>query len=341
VTRTLRLAAVGLTVAAVTLSAPACSKPSSQAAAGGSKTAAAADKQLKIGFLGFAKANSFAQAAWAGVQEYAQGHNATATFLDSNFDGPTQVNQLQDAITSKAYDVVIIQANDGTAMVNPVKQAIAAGITVVVEFTPVGGRYDTPEPQVPGTINIIDPPTVNGVGLSKLGLEACKTVTSGACTVAYLQGFANYPLDAARTKAAADALKAGGATVISNLVGGYTADTGRAAMQNLLQAHPEVNVVIGSSQALEGATPLASGKKIAFVGNGGSTQAFDYVNKGTWYGVYDVPEKSDGAKAAELGLDKARGKNVPTSLVTCEVLTKFSCLGTKATLSGLTADYSD
>jgi ribose transport system substrate-binding protein len=301
------------------------------------------DKQLSIGFFGFAKANSFAQAAWAGVQEYAKAHNATTTFLDSNFDGPTQVNQLQDAVTSKRYDVVIIQANDGTAIAAPVKQALAAGITVVVEFTPIGGRFDTAEPQIPGTINIIDPPTVNGVGLAKLALEACKAGGHATgCKVAYLQGFANYPLDTARTKAAVDALKAGGAAdVVSNLVGGYTPDAGRAAMQNLLQSHPDINVVIGSSQALEGATPLAKGKGIGFVGNGGSTQAFGFVADGTWYGVYDVPEKTQGAKAAEFGLMKARGGNPPVSSNTCSLITKFECLGTKATLAGVTADYSD
>ncbi|TCC32586.1 sugar ABC transporter substrate-binding protein [Kribbella sindirgiensis] len=330
---------VGVT-AALAISIAACSKPATSTA-GGAPTSVAADKQLKIGFFGFAKANSFAQAAWAGVQSYAAANNATATFLDSNFDGPTQVNQLQDAVTSKRYDIVIVQANDGVAMVNPIKQAIAAGIVVVVEFTPVGGKFDTAEPQVPGTINIIDPPTVNGEGLAKLGLEACKTVTGGACKVAYLQGFANYPLDTARTEAAVNALKAGGATVVSNFVGGYTPDAGRAAMQNLLQSHPDVNVVIGSSQALQGATPLAKGKKIGFVGNGGSTQAFGFVNDGTWYGVYDVPEKSEGAKAAELGIAKARGKDVPASTVACTALTKFECLGTKETLKGLTADYSD
>jgi ribose transport system substrate-binding protein len=338
VKRVARLIAVGLT-AVVAVSA--CSKPDSKTA-GSAATAAPADKKLSIGFFGFAKANSFAQATWAGVQEYANAHNAEATFLDSNFDGPTQVNQLQDAVTSKRYDVVIVQANDGTAMINPIKQAVAAGITVVIEFTPVGGQYDSATPQIPGTVTVIDPPTVNGVGLAKLGNDACKTVTSGACKVAYFQGFANYPLDTARTKAAVDALKSGGASdVISNFVGGYTPDSGRTAMQNLLQAHPDVNVVIGSSQALEGATPLAKGKKIAFVGNGGSTQAFGFVNDGTWYGVYDVPEKSEGAKAAELGINKARGQTVPESTVTCETLTTFNCLGTKDTLKGLTADYSD
>ena len=112
-------------------------------------------------------------------------------------------------------------------------------------------------------------------------------------------------------------------------------------MQNLLQSNPDINVVIGSSQALEGATPLAKGKKIQFVGNGGSTQAFAFVENGTWYGTYDVPEKSEGSKAAELGLAKARGGNPPVASNACTVLTTFECLGTKATLAGLTADYSD
>ena len=339
-TRALRLAAVG-GAAALALVLAGCSKPATTGTSATPTSSASANKKLSIGFFGFAKANSFAQATWAGIQGYAATHNATATFIDSNFDGPTQVNELQDAVVAKRYNIVIIQANDGTAMVQPVQQAVRAGITVVIEFTPVGGKYNTAAPQVPGTINIIDPPTVNGVGLAKLGLEACKTVTSGKCNVAYLQGFANYPLDTARTAAAVAALKAGGATVVSNFVGGYTSDSGRAAMQNLLQADPNVNVVIGSSQALEGATPLAKGKKIAFVGNGGSTQAFGFVKSGVWFGDYDVPERSEGAKAAELGIDKARGMNVPDSEIACQVLTTFSCLGTKQTLQGQTATYSD
>jgi ribose transport system substrate-binding protein len=340
VTRALRLAAAGAAGLALVLAG--CSKPATTSSSTPTSGASAAsNKKLSIGFFGFAKANSFAQATWAGVQEYADAHNATATFIDSNFDGPTQVKALQDAVVAKRYNIVIVQANDGTAMVQPVEQAVRAGITVVIEFTPVGGKYNTAAPQVPGTINLIDPPTVNGVGLARLGLEACKTVTSGKCNVAYLQGFANYPLDTARTNAAVAALKAGGATVVSNFVGGYTQDSGRAAMQNLLQADPNVNVVIGSSQALEGATPLAKGKKIAFVGNGGSTQAFSYVRSGVWFGDYDVPEKSEGAKAAQLGIEKARGQNVPDSQVACQVLTDFSCLGTKQTLQGQTATYSD
>ena len=338
-------AAPGSAAGSAAASAPgsaAASAPAGSAAGSAAPSSVDESKKMSIGFFGFAKANSFAQATWAGIQSYAGAHNASAEFLDSNFDGPTQVNQLQDAVTSKRFQVVIIQANDGTAIATPVKQALTAGITVVIEFTPVGGRFDTADPQIPGTINIIDPPTVNGVGLAKMALEACKAGGKATgCKVAYLQGFANYPLDGARTDAAVNALKAGGAgEVVSNLVGGYTPDAGRTAMQNLLQAHPDVNVVIGSSQALQGATPLAKGKSIQFVGNGGSTQAFDFIKAGTWYGTSDVPEKTEGAKAAEYGLLKARGGNPPVSTNICD-LTKFACLGTKATLEGVTADYSD
>lgn len=334
--RPLQLMAIAVAATALTLTA--CSKPSTSATT--TTKAASANEKLSIGFFGFAKANSFAQATWAGIQEYANAHNASATFLDSNFDGPTQVNQLQDAVTSKRYNVVIVQANDGTAMVPAVKQAVAAGITVVIEFTPVGGRYDTTDPQVPGTVSIVDAPTYNGQGLATLGLGACKKLNATPCKVAYLQGFANYPLDTARTNATVNALKSGGADVVASVVGGYTADTGRTAFQNVLQAHPDVNVVIGSSQAIEGAAPLAKGKNILFVGNGGSTQAFAGVASGKWYGVYVIPEKTEGEKAAELGLSKARGQNVPVS-TDARTLTPYHALGTAETLKGQTADYSD
>jgi ribose transport system substrate-binding protein len=319
------------------LASAACSRPSSGTA---NTTAAPADKKLSIGFFGFAKANSFAQATFAGIQEYAAAHNAEATFLDPNFDAPTQVNQLQDAVTAKRFDVVIVQANDGTAIVNAVKQAVAAGITVVVEFTPVGGRYDTTDAQVPGAISIVDAPTINGQGLATLGLGACQKLAVKPCKVAYLQGFANFPLDTARTKAAEDAIKAGGAELVASVVGGYLPDTGRAAFQNVLQAHPDVNVVIGSAQAVEGAVPLAAGKNILFVGNGGSKQAFDGVRSGVWYGSYVIPEKTQGAKAAELGLAKARGQQVPTA-TDSRSLTSYQSLGTKEKLEGQTAEYSD
>ena len=306
-----------------------------------SAAATTAGKTLRIGFFGFAKSNSFAEASFAGIQQAAAQNNATATFVDPNFSPPTQISQVQDAVVSKRFDVLIIQAIDGTAIVPAVKQAVAAGLTVVAEFSPIGGRYDTVAAQVPRTISIVDAPVFNGQGLATLGLGACKKAAANPCKVAYLSGSnPGAPIEDTRTNAVVAGLKAGGADVVASVVGGYTADAGRTAFQTVLQAHPDVNVVIGSTQAIEGAAPLASGKKIEFVGNGGSTQAVQAVQSGAWYGIYIVPEKADGAKAAELGLGKARGRNVPTS-VDSRSLTPYRALGTKARLSGVSGDYKD
>ncbi|MCC7023159.1 MAG: hypothetical protein IT338_10035, partial [Thermomicrobiales bacterium] len=46
---------------------------------------------INVAFFGFAAANGFAQATWAGVQEGAAELCATARFFDPNFDSATQV----------------------------------------------------------------------------------------------------------------------------------------------------------------------------------------------------------------------------------------------------------
>lgn len=309
-------------------------------------TSTQSQKALSIAFFGFAKANSFAQATFSGIEDYATKNNATATFFDGNFSAPTQVSQIQDATTSGKYQVFIVQANDGTAVIPAVQQAIAKGIVVVAEFTPVGTRYDTAQPQVPGMYYVGDVITDNGKAIGELGLEAAKAIGVSHPIVAYLQGFPTLPLDNARTKAAVDTLKAGGATVISNYVGGYTQDSGRTAGQDLFASHPDVNVVIGSSQAIEGVqtvVPASLKGKVQLIGNGGSTQAVTAVQQGLWFACYYYPEPLCGAKAAEVGLGVARGQSEPKSVTEAEIAKAngFSVMGTKANLVGRKGFYKD
>jgi ribose transport system substrate-binding protein len=146
--------------------------------AGGDSTT----KVKKVAFFGFASANSFAQATYAGVKEEAAKHNVEVKFFDPNFDSAKQVSQIQNAVTSGQYQAFVVQANDGNAVVPPIREAIDAGITVVGEFTPIGTKYDTIEPQVPGMIFVGEPPTENGTALGEMGVDACKGVDP--CNVA-------------------------------------------------------------------------------------------------------------------------------------------------------------
>lgn len=142
-TPTIRRATLLSAAAVLSLTAVGCGN-----AEGGGEEAASADETLNIAFFGFSSANSFAQATFDGIEEYAGENNAEATFFDGEFDASTQVQQIQDATASGEYDVFIVQANDGAAVINPVEAAVNAGITVVAEFTPVGTEYDTAEAQI-------------------------------------------------------------------------------------------------------------------------------------------------------------------------------------------------
>jgi ribose transport system substrate-binding protein len=306
---------------------------------GGDSGAEGGTEVTKIAFFGFASANSFAQATYAGVKEEASKQGIEVEFFDPNFDSAKQVSQIQNAITTGEFQAFIVQANDGNAVVPPIREAIEEGITVVGEFTPIGTKYDTIEPQVPGLIFVGEPPTENGTALGELGVEACKDLDP--CNVAYLEGFKALPLDNARTEAVKAALaEAPNVKLVASVEGGYTQDTGLKAAQNVLQAHPDVNVMIGSSQAIAGAEQAVddAGADVALVGNGGSRQAVEAVKSGRWYATYVIAEKSAGAKATELAIKKAQGEEVPASF---DTRTLQEPKGTKEGLGDFEGQYDE
>jgi ribose transport system substrate-binding protein len=310
-------------------------------------------KVKKVAFFGFASANSFAQATWAGVQQAAKKNGAEAKFFDPNFDAQKQVSQIQDALTTQQYQVFVVQANDGNAVVPAVKQAISQGVTVVGEFTPVGSNYATIQPQVNKLIFVGEAPVDNGHKLGQLGIQACKGLDP--CNVAYLQGFKALPLDNARTAAVMQTLKtASNVKVVASPEGGYTQASGLKAAQDVLSAHANVNVIIGSSQAIEGtqqavktAGKLPSGPSqltqpstIKLIGNGGGCQAIKAVKAGQWFAAYVIPERSAGEKATELGIQAANGKKVPSAFNTQQLQNP---MGTRSVLmkTHFKAQYCD
>ncbi|MGP3534767.1 sugar ABC transporter substrate-binding protein [Microbacterium sp. RD1] len=328
------LALPGLLLASAAVLAG-CSGAAPEPAAGGD------DEALSIGFFGFAAANSFAQGVYDGVEAAAEEYGATSEFVDSNFDGQLQAQQITDATTSGQYDIIIIQANDNLVVQKPLEDAIAAGITVVVEFTAVGPDFETVDPQIEGAISIVDPAVVNGEKLGEMGLLACEEAGADPCQVGYMEGFRALPLDNARTKAVVDTLTAGGAEVVAQVEGGYTADAGQAAFQDIITANPDVDVVIGSSQAVGGAR-LAAGadSDVKFIGNGSSKQAVQAVLDGDWFAAYALDVYLNGFTAAELGIQKHNGEDVEVAISEAD-LTPSKGIGTAENLKDFVATYDD
>lgn len=306
---------------------------SASAPAGNSEGGTSSGDALKVGFFGFSAANSFAQAVYKGVEDASSEAGAKATFVDGQFDGQLQAQQINDAVTSKQYDVMIVQANDNLVVQEPLKKAIDAGITVVIEFTAVGPRFDTIEPQIDGAISIVDPSQLNGEALGKLATEACAEVGDG-CKVAYMEGNPAFPLDNARTKAVLGVLKdASGITALPTVTGGYSQDEGRKAFQDITQANPDVDVVIGSTQAIAGAALVAGpDSDIKFIGNGSPESAVKKVRSGEWFAIWALDVVENGRVAADLGIRHAKGEEV--EMATAEAsLAPNNAFGTKDALN--------
>jgi ribose transport system substrate-binding protein len=326
------------------------STPSSSSGGGSAATSNGASgtssKSLNIAFFGFATDNSFTQAAWKGVQAAAKKYNDQATFFNGNFDGSTQDSQMREATASKKYKVYIVEAYDSVSIVPYVQQAIAAGITVVAEYSPIGSNYTTVAPQVPGEISVVDVPTHNGQVLGQMAIAACGSLSS--CNVAFLVGNPTSPLDVARTNEAYQVLHSDKKIdLVATPTAGYTQSTGTSVTQTLLAAHPNVNVIVGSSQAIEGAQKAlqAAGKlgSIKLVGNGGSIEAVEAVQAGQWYSTYYEDEPASAQLATTYGIEKANGQTVPTAVNSASVgpVGKYLGDGTKAHLQGVKGSYSD
>jgi len=290
-------------------------------------------KPIKVAFFGFAVANGFAQATWTGIQEAAKLQCAEAKFFDPNFDSAKQIAQIQDATTSGEYQAFVVQANDGNAVVPAVQEAIAAGITVVGEFTPIGTDYSSIQPQVEGMTSYVgESITKNGEDLAQLAVMACAKLATESCKVAYLEGFKALPLDNARTKAFTDTLKSH-ATIelVASVEGGYTQASGLAAAQDVLQAHPDVQVIVGSSQAILGTEQAVNdagmGGKVLLIGNGAPRAAVTAVKEGRWFAIFIDAEATAGKQAATIAIKAARGETVPTSVDTAALMP--TPLGTK------------
>jgi ribose transport system substrate-binding protein len=84
--------------------------------------------------------NTYTKAVGDGVAKAAEEMGATVDIFgaDPAFDAAAQSRQIQDAIVSNRYDVFIIYACDGNAVVSDVDDAIKAGIKVVAVDVVIG-----------------------------------------------------------------------------------------------------------------------------------------------------------------------------------------------------------
>jgi len=299
-------------VVAAGLALTACSSSSSGTAstsATSSSTGASA-KPVNIAYLSFAVENSYDAPMLAAAQAVASDNNATMKVFDANNSPQTQYSQLQDVITSGQYNGIILQPIFGTGLTALVKQAIAKGIKVVNMDQILGPDLSTDQPQVPGlSANVTFVPTEIGTKLGMLVVQACEAKNLSPCNVGYLYDIKASALDVAISGAFSKAIAADPAIkIVAQGQSFFSPTDGLTAVQDMLAAKPNLNLIVGSDQGIEGgAEALAAAHKtgkVILVGYGASAAALAGVASGAWYADVAQAPASEGREAV-LALVKA------------------------------------
>ena len=258
----------------------------------------------RIAYLSASSANTFLLASVGEMQRLADENNIELVEFDAQFNAELQTTQLQDAIASSQYDGIILVALNGPGLVPDVEAALASGLQVVLFNQIVGDDLSTNEPQVDGiAASVMAPPVVTGERAGRLTVQACEGLDP--CRVVYLFGIRGFPLDVA-LRQGFDSAVAGHANidVVAEGEGMYLGPEGGInAMQDILQAQPDFDVVVGADQSLQGVELVLTdeGKLdgVALIGLGGSSPAIEGVRDGRWFATVYYAPASEGHLAME------------------------------------------
>jgi ribose transport system substrate-binding protein len=243
---------------------------------------------MNIAYMSFAVNNSYDAPMLAAAQAVASADGANLKVFDANNSAQTQYDQLQTVINSGQYNGIITQPIVSTGLVSLVQQAIAKGIKVVNMDQILGTSLSTAAPQVTGlSANVTFVPTTIGTQLGQQVVAACASKSLNPCKVGYLYDIKASSLDTAIYGAFTTAIKGSPVKVVTYGQSYFTPTIGLTAVEQMLQAQPSLNLIVGSDQGIEGAlTALSTVDKsdhVLLVGYGASAAAVAGIEAGTVY----------------------------------------------------------
>src|SRR6516165_4728263 len=290
-------------------------------------------------------ANTYWEAELQGAKMVAAKYpNVKLTVFDAKFTTNVQVNQLRDALVSNKYQAWFIGPNDGGPLTPTIKQAIAKGVKVGCALVPCGPNIREVNTQIPGQV------IFSGLGFYPNGqllgqgvVKACQNINP--CEVLWLPGLPTLPLEVARQDGLYSVIKPHkNIKIIATAAGGYLAAPAFTATQNILRAHPDLNVVVSSGdQMIAGAykAEQLAGKagKVANVGNGCTIEAKQLILQGkeSYCSVYQPETEAEIVVQALINAVNGKGK---TGLyVNSNATSPIGGLGTKQNIAKFTPQF--
>jgi ribose transport system substrate-binding protein len=255
-------------------------------AAGGASGARSSTSKPKIAYLSFAVANSYDAPMLAAAETVAKSQGASVTVFDAANDPKKQLAQLQTALTSNQYDGIIVQPIFGPQLIPTITSAVKGGAKIVNIDQILGTNPDTAAPPIKGLSgNAVFVQTDIGKKQGQLVAKACAALKANPCKVGYLYSVKVSSLDTAIRKGFNQATAGHGVKVVAEGETFYNPANALKAAQTMLQAQPDMNVIVGADQGATGAQQALNGKKVTLIGYGGGEVGLKAVKSGAWYGT--------------------------------------------------------
>jgi ribose transport system substrate-binding protein len=254
--------------------------------AGGASGAASSASKPQIAYLSFAVANSYDAPMLSAAKSVAKAQGASVTVFDAANDPKKQLSQLQTAMSSGQYDGIVVQPIFGPQLIPTIKQAIKQGLKVVNIDQILGANPSTAAPPVAGLSgNVVFVQTDIGKKQGQLVDKACAALKASPCKVGYLYSVKVSSLDTAIRKGFDQATAGHNVKVVAQGETFYNPANALKAAQTMLQAQPDMNVIVGADQGATGAQQALNGKKVTLIGYGGGGVGLKAVKSGQWYGT--------------------------------------------------------
>jgi ribose transport system substrate-binding protein len=232
---------------------------------------------------------------------------ASVTVFDAANDPKKQLAELQTVIASKQYDGIIVQPIFGPQLIPTIKSAIASGLKVVNIDQILGTNPGTAAPPVKGLAgNAVFVQTQIGTKQGGLAVKACAAIGASPCKVGYLYSVKVSSLDTAIRKGFDAATKGHNIEVVAEGETFYNPANALKAAQTMLEAHPDLNLIVGADQGATGAQQALNGQKVTLIGYGGGAVGLKAVASGAWYGTVVQRPATEGKLGMQCAIKAVR-----------------------------------
>ena len=254
--------------------------------------------KLRVAYMPPATEFNYYIAIGEGIKDLAgqQGVDSFMLAPQSGADINGQMGMLQDVI-SQGVDAIIISTHDENAAAPLIKRAVKQGIVIVIVNSDIA-NFPSPVHAVVGYSQ--------RKGTYKIGQYALAKAAGKSLNVGVIEGQPGYH-STERCGGFLDAIKGSNFKVVTSLDGKWNVEGGNAAGMDILQAHPEIDLLFAANDymimgAAMGAKALGR-KDLILLGNDGDTAGLEAIFEGRVTATVDTTPFVMGQIALQVVLD--------------------------------------